>query len=92
MIKHRQEANVAELFGFEIVPSHDAKELVINQIHEEGVLARWNRSFPERAALPGDFILKVNDVSFSASHMSAELEQKSVVLVVEANPAGPHLF
>mmetsp|Transcript_66824 Transcript_66824/g.159926 ORF Transcript_66824/g.159926 Transcript_66824/m.159926 type:complete len:587 (-) Transcript_66824:396-2156(-) len=89
-------------FGIEVDPS----SFVVRTVEQDGLIAKWNRSFPNLAVLPGDSITSVNG-EVSASGMigalggsqghveltvSREVPQASQASVLRCKPGDLVLF
>mmetsp|Transcript_142183 Transcript_142183/g.247812 ORF Transcript_142183/g.247812 Transcript_142183/m.247812 type:complete len:621 (-) Transcript_142183:108-1970(-) len=72
----------AQRFGFANVPTRDARALLISWVDQHGLLARWNRTFPEKAVSEGDRIVTVNNASDDVEAMRAELQTDTIHMLV----------
>lgn len=75
-------------FGFANVPALDSRGILISWIDGTGLLAHWNRSFPDRAVSEGDRIVFVNGVTDDVEMMREQLELEGVVMRVQRQLRG----
>lgn len=79
-------------FGFANVPSPDGRHLLITWVDVNGLLERWNRSYPDRAVHEGDMIFAVNGAKDDIEAMRVQLQHENVHMLVRRGaspgPAG----
>lgn len=71
-----------ERFGFSNVPSRDGSALLVSWIDDHGLLAKWNRKYPQKAVSEGDRIVAVNGVRQDIPVMRQQLQTQRVFLMV----------
>lgn len=70
-------------FGFANTPNEAMDRLTISWLDDDGLLAHWNKSFPERSVGIGDRLVSVNGVAGDIEKVRAEFEKKGVVMLIE---------
>uniref|UniRef100_A0A7S4QZL7 PDZ domain-containing protein n=1 Tax=Alexandrium monilatum TaxID=311494 RepID=A0A7S4QZL7_9DINO len=78
-------------FGFANVPSVDGRHLLVTWVDVNGLLARWNRSYPERGVREGDLICAVNGAMDDVEAMRLQLQHDAVRMLVRKG-IGPGLL
>mmetsp|Transcript_51958 Transcript_51958/g.150955 ORF Transcript_51958/g.150955 Transcript_51958/m.150955 type:complete len:400 (+) Transcript_51958:85-1284(+) len=78
-------------FGFANVPSADGRHLLVTWVDANGLLGRWNRSYPDRGVREGDLICAVNSATEDVEAMRSQLQQEAVRMVIRrgAGLGGP---
>mmetsp|Transcript_144591 Transcript_144591/g.255435 ORF Transcript_144591/g.255435 Transcript_144591/m.255435 type:complete len:97 (+) Transcript_144591:1-291(+) len=66
-----------------------SKGLLISSLDEDGLLAKWNRSFPDKTVLEGDDILAVNNVRADVEAMRTALYSDTVRMLVLRRSSSP---
>merc|ERR1719491_1216206 len=61
-------------FGFANVPTGNGRSLLVSWVDQYGLLARWNRTFPEKCISEGDRIVVVNSVKDDVEAMREQLQ------------------
>lgn len=69
-------------FGFANVPTGNGRSLLVSWVDQYGLLARWNRTFPEKCISEGDRIVVVNSVKDDVEAMRDELQSDTIHMLV----------